>query len=256
MPSFPACNRMRGNHSFARESLDGGRVKFEIISRFYRINKYFCRSDGFCSKDPGRISGIQSDKVWHKHLLDPALGPENSARWIAGLNSESGPRGMRKNSLGPLPPEVCVGQLWNSVKCVRSRSPSFLVLPSGTGRLQQLSPGGTVVQRDQQISCGAAVMSNEFNMESEWITELGKARSDEYTEKILAFVQELEKSAPEPFLPLLTDLALARTLIVHLVIRYGPERGMAEARDAFESTLEQMKALLERMKSRKGTPPQ
>ena len=100
------------------------------------------------------------------------------------------------------------------------------------------------------------VMSNEFDMESEWITELGKARSDEYTEKILAFVQELEKSAPEPFLPLLTDLALARTLIVHLVIRYGPERGMAEARDAFESTLEQMKPLLERMKSRKGPPPQ
>jgi hypothetical protein len=83
-------------------------------------------------------------------------------------------------------------------------------------------------------------MDNEFDMESDWITELGKARSDEYTEKILAFVQELEKSAPEPFLPLLTDLALARTLIVHLVIRYGPERGMAEARDAFESTLEQI----------------
>ena len=100
------------------------------------------------------------------------------------------------------------------------------------------------------------MMSNEFDMESEWITELGKARSDEYTEKILAFVQELEKSAPEPFLPLLTDLALARTLIVHLVIRYGPERGMAEARDAFESTLEQMKPLLERMKSRKGPPSQ
>ena len=100
------------------------------------------------------------------------------------------------------------------------------------------------------------VMSNEFDMESEWITELGKARSDEYTEKILAFVQELEKSAPEPFLPLLTDLALARTLIVHLVIRYGPERGMAEARDAFESTFEQMKPFLEKMKSRKGPPPQ
>ena len=105
-------------------------------------------------------------------------------------------------------------------------------------------------------AAGLRVMSNEFDMESEWITELGKARSDEYTEKILAFVQELEKSAPEPFLPLLTDLALARALIVHLVIRYGPERGMTEARDAFESTLEQMKPLLERMKSRKGPPPQ
>ena len=45
-------------------------------------------------------------------------------------------------------------------------------------------------------------MSNKFDMESEWVTELGKARSDEYMEKILAFVQELEKSAPEPFLPL------------------------------------------------------
>jgi hypothetical protein len=30
---------------------------------------------------------------------------------------------------------------------------------------------------------------------------------------------------------------------------------MAEARDAFESTLEQMKPMLERMKSRKGPPP-
>jgi hypothetical protein len=107
----------------------------------------------------------------------------------------------------------------------------------------------------EQISCGPAVMGNKFDMGSEWITELGNARSDEYTEKILAFVQELEKSAPEPFLLLLTDLALARTLIVHLVIRYEPERGMAEARDAFESTLEQMKPLLERMKSRKGSPP-
>ncbi len=50
-------------------------------------------------------------------------------------------------------------------------------------------------------------MDNDLNLETEWITELGKARSDEYTEKILAFIQELEKSAPEPFLPLLTDLA-------------------------------------------------
>ena len=96
---------MRWNHSFARESLDGGRVKLEIISRFYRINKYFRRSEGFCSKDPGRIAGIQSGKVWHKHLLDLALGPENSARWIAGLNSESGPRGVRKTSVVPLPPK-------------------------------------------------------------------------------------------------------------------------------------------------------
>jgi hypothetical protein len=98
-------------------------------------------------------------------------------------------------------------------------------------------------------------MNNEFNTESGWITELGKARSDEYTEKILAFVQEIEKSCPEPFIPLLTDLALARALIVHLVIRYGPDRGLAEARDAFDTTLEQMKPLLERWKSERGSFP-
>ena len=99
-------------------------------------------------------------------------------------------------------------------------------------------------------------MEEEFNMESDWITELGKTRSDEYTERLLAFVQEMEKSGPAPFIPLLADLALARTLIVHLVIRYGPERGLAEARDAFDSTFEQMKPMLERMKSQKGPPPQ
>jgi len=100
------------------------------------------------------------------------------------------------------------------------------------------------------------IMDDKFDIESEKITELGKSRSDEYTERILAFVQELEKNCPEPFIPLLTDLALARALIVHLVVRYGPERGMAEARDALESTLEQMKPMLERMKSRKGPSPQ
>ena len=131
----------------------------------------------------------------------------------------------------------------DSVKSVVGAVPQF----------GHLANGGT---KRSAYALRARLMNNEFDMESEWITELGKARSDEYTEKILAFVQELEKSAPEPFLPLLTDLALARALIVHLVIRYGPERGMAEARDAFESTLEQMKPLLERMKSRKGPPTQ
>ena len=102
---------------------------------------------------------------------------------------------------------------------------------------------------------GFARMNNEFDMESGWITELGKQRSDEYTERILAFVQEIEKSCPEPFIPLLTDLALARALIVHLVIRYGPDRGLADARDAFDTTLEQMKPMLERWKSERGSFP-
>jgi hypothetical protein len=91
---------------------------------------------------------------------------------------------------------------------------------------------------------------------SEEVTELGIARSDEYTERILAFVQEIEKTCPKPFIPLLTDLALARALIVHLVVRYGPERGLTEARDAFESTLEQLKPMLENMELPKGPLPE
>jgi hypothetical protein len=98
-------------------------------------------------------------------------------------------------------------------------------------------------------------MTEEIDMDSPWITELGKGRSDEYTERILAFVQEIENSSPEPFIPLLTDLALARVLIVHLTLRYGPERGPKEARIAFETTLEQLKPILERYYREKGTPP-
>jgi len=98
-------------------------------------------------------------------------------------------------------------------------------------------------------------MEKDFDMESGWITELGKTRSDEYTSKILEYIQELENSSPEPFIPLLTDLALARVLIVHLTLRYGPERGPQEARIAFETTLEQLKPILERYYREKGTPP-
>jgi hypothetical protein len=99
------------------------------------------------------------------------------------------------------------------------------------------------------------VTNDEFNMESESITELGKTRGDEYTSKILDYVLELEKSSPEPFIPLLTDLALARVLIVHLTLRYGPERGPKEALIAFESTLAQLKPILERYYREKGTSP-
>jgi hypothetical protein len=98
-------------------------------------------------------------------------------------------------------------------------------------------------------------MGDEFDMESERITELGKTRGDEYTSKILEYVQELENSSPEPFIPLLADLALARVLIVHLTLRYGPERGPEEARIAFETTLAQLKPILERYYREKGTPP-
>ncbi len=93
--------------------------------------------------------------------------------------------------------------------------------------------------------------SNKFDQ----ITDLGKARSDEYTERLLAFVQDMEASGPEPFIPLLADIALVRALIVHLVIRYGPERGLIEARDAFNTTFDQMKPILENMEKAKGHPP-
>jgi hypothetical protein len=37
-------------------------------------------------------------------------------------------------------------------------------------------------------------MPEDLNTDSPWITELGNRRSDEYTERILAFEQELENS--------------------------------------------------------------
>ena len=99
-------------------------------------------------------------------------------------------------------------------------------------------------------------MNDDLNKNFDRITELGKARSDEYTERVLAFVQDIEASCPEPFIPLLTDIALVRALIVHLVLRFGPERGLAEARDAFNTTFDQMKPILQNMQEEKGHPPQ
>jgi len=40
------------------------------------------------------------------------------------------------------------------------------------------------------------------------------------------------------------------------VIRYGPERGLVEARDAFNTTFDQMKPILQNMQEEKGHPPQ
>jgi hypothetical protein len=98
-------------------------------------------------------------------------------------------------------------------------------------------------------------MNDDSSKGFDRITDLGKARSDEYIEQLLAFVQDMEASGPEPFIPLLVDIALARALIVHLVIRYGPERGLVEAREAFNATFDQMKPILENMEKAKGHPP-
>jgi len=109
--------------------------------------------------------------------------------------------------------------------------------------------------RDVSLSRSASVMNDNLSNKFDQITDLGKARSDEYTERLLAFVQDMEASSSEPFIPLLADIALVRALIVHLVIRYGPERGLVEARDAFNTTFDQMKPILENMEKAKGPTP-
>jgi hypothetical protein len=98
-------------------------------------------------------------------------------------------------------------------------------------------------------------MNDDSSKEFDRITELGLARCDEYTERLLAFLQDMEASCPEPFIPLLADVALARALIVHLVIQYGPERGLIEAREAFNTTFDQMKPIVQNMQEEKGHPP-
>ena len=100
------------------------------------------------------------------------------------------------------------------------------------------------------------MINNKLSKEFDRITDLGKGRCDEFTERLLAFVQDMEAAGPEPFIPLLADIALARALIVHLVIQYGPERGLVEARDAFNTTFDQMKPILQNMQEEKGHPSQ
>jgi hypothetical protein len=99
------------------------------------------------------------------------------------------------------------------------------------------------------------VNNDNLNNELDRITDLGKARTDEYTERLLAFVEGMESSSPTPFIPLLAELALARVLIFRLVERYGTKRGLSEARDAFDSTFDQMKPILENMAEAKGPFP-
>jgi hypothetical protein len=115
--------------------------------------------------------------------------------------------------------------------------------------------GGTTIARLSPLAGRQRVMNDNLSKEFDRITDLGKARSDEYTERLLAFVQGMEASGPEPFIPLLADIALVRALIVHLVIRYGTERGLVEARDAFNATFDQMKPILENIEKAKGQCP-
>jgi hypothetical protein len=89
------------------------------------------------------------------------------------------------------------------------------------------------------------------------LTQVGQNRLETYAEQILGFVEELEAETPEPFIPMLTDLALSHVLITHLVRQFGPVRGMHEAKVAFEETYEKMKPIMERLeREREGGTPQ
>jgi hypothetical protein len=56
--------------------------------------------------------------------------------------------------------------------------------------------GNSGVQQSRNISLGrsAKLMNDNRNKEFDRITDLGIARSDEYTERLLAFVQDMEAS--------------------------------------------------------------
>ena len=61
------------------------------------------------------------------------------------------------------------------------------------------------------------------------LTQVGQNRLETYAEQILGLVEKLEAETPDPFIPMLTDLALAHVLITHLVRQFGPVRGMQES---------------------------
>jgi hypothetical protein len=79
------------------------------------------------------------------------------------------------------------------------------------------------------------------------LTRIGQKRLEEYIRKILEFVEGLESETQDPFIPLLTDLALTHALIMHLGRRFGPVRGLHESRVAFENTFEKLKPVMEQL---------
>jgi hypothetical protein len=84
------------------------------------------------------------------------------------------------------------------------------------------------------------------------LTRIGQKRLETYAEQILSFVEKLEAETPDPFIPMLTDLALAHVLITHLVRQFGPVRGMDESRVAFEDAYAKMKPIMERLERERG----
>jgi hypothetical protein len=110
-------------------------------------------------------------------------------------------------------------------------------------------------KRETSLDGWAHMNNDNLSNELDRITGLGKARADEYTERLSAFVEDMELSSPKPFIPLLAELALTRVLILRLVKRYGAKRGLIEAREAFDSTFDQMKPILEDMEEAKGPFP-
>jgi hypothetical protein len=89
---------------------------------------------------------------------------------------------------------------------------------------------------------------------SEHVVRLGEERLDNYTKRILDFMDTLEAETPETFIPFLADMAVVHAVITRLVRQYGAERGIKEARFLFQDTLKKMKPIVEELerKMREG----
>jgi hypothetical protein len=82
---------------------------------------------------------------------------------------------------------------------------------------------------------------------SEHVVRLGEERLDNYTKRILDFMDTLEAETPDTFIPFLADIAVVHAVITRLVQQYGAERGIKESQFLFEDTLKKMKPIVEEL---------
>jgi hypothetical protein len=82
---------------------------------------------------------------------------------------------------------------------------------------------------------------------SEHVVRLGEERLDNYTKRILDFMDTLEAETPESFIPFVADMAVVHAVIARLVRQYGAARGIEETRFLFEDTLKKMKPIVEEL---------
>lgn len=93
---------------------------------------------------------------------------------------------------------------------------------------------------------------------TERVIQLGESRLDDYTKRILDFMDALESETPDTFIPFLADMAVVHAVITRLVRQYGADRGIAESRYLFEDTIEKMKPIVEELerKMKEGGVPE